>query len=220
MNKVLTKRFNELEEQIAVVEATKYRRDTSLGVTSEYLDNETLLNWTVKVKNIFEKACGLDSQHFQHLCKAEEGDRWSTNYQTFKSMKAVFLAAKEDFEGGYLTSVKSLVQAELFDSELEQATELLKSGYKLAAAVVCGVVLETSLRELCNKNGLSIGNLNKMNADLSKAGVYNLLIQKKITALADIRNNAAHGKPEAFSETDVQEMIRDTERFLADYLVD
>jgi len=53
-----------------------------------------------------------------------------------------------------------------------------------------------------------------MNADLAKAGIYNKLQQKRITALADIRNSAAHGKPEEFSEDDVKRMIEEIEQFL------
>ena len=36
--------------------------------------------------------------------------------------------------------------------------------------------------------------LGTMNAGLAKQGVYNKLTQKRITALADIRNKAAHGE--------------------------
>jgi hypothetical protein len=57
-----------------------------------------------------------------------------------------------------------------------------------------------------------------MNADLAKAGIYTLLIQKRITALAQIRNDAAHGKPDQFTDADVKGMIADVERFIADYL--
>ena len=57
-----------------------------------------------------------------------------------------------------------------------------------------------------------------MNSDLAKAGIYNKLQQKRITALADIRNSAAHGKPEEFSGDDVIMMIRDIKQFLAIYL--
>lgn len=129
------------------------------------------------------------------------------------------MAAKDDFQGGFLTSVKNLVQAELFDSELEQATELLNSGYKGPAAVVAGVVLETTLRDLCTDNSIPHGKLDKMNSDLAKAGVYNKLQQKRITALADIRNSAAHGDWTSFNDYEVKEMIRDVERFLSDHLV-
>jgi len=127
----------------------------------------------------------------------------------------VFLAVKEDFEGGYLNTVRSLVQAELFTSELEQAEELLKSGYATAAAVIAGVVLETTLRDLCSAHELEHGGLNKMNDDLAKAGAYNASQKKRITALAAIRNSAAHGKPEEFTAAEVRGMIDDVERFLA-----
>ena len=139
-------------------------------------------------------------------------------WDAFKRMKSVFIAAMDDYKNGYLTSIKNLIQADVFDSELEQAQELLSNGYSLAAAVIAGVVLETTLRDLCYQNGLAIGKLDKMNSDLAKAGIYNKLQQKRITALADIRNSAAHGKPEEFSSDDVIMMIRDIEQFLAIYL--
>ncbi|HFF4507887.1 TPA: DUF4145 domain-containing protein, partial [Acinetobacter baumannii] len=41
--------------------------------------------------------------------------------------------------------------------------------------------------------------------------------QKRITALADIRNNAAHGKYDEFTIEDVERMISDIERFLLTY---
>jgi hypothetical protein len=133
-------------------------------------------------------------------------------------IKAVFLAAREDYEGGYLRSTRSLIQADVFDSELEQAQELLDAGYKSPSAVVAGVVLETSLRELCDQNDIEHGKLDKMNAELAKIGVYKKLQQKQITAIADIRNSAAHGKPEEFKEADVQDMIRDITHFVNEYL--
>lgn len=57
-----------------------------------------------------------------------------------------------------------------------------------------------------------------MNADLSKAGVYNLGMQKQITAWAERRNNAAHGKWNAYTEADVNAMIEGVTRLIADYI--
>lgn len=128
------------------------------------------------------------------------------------------MAAKEDFEGGYLNSVRNLVQAEVFDNELDQAKELLSSGYASAAAVIAGVVLETTIRNLCSDHNIPLGKLDKMNADLTKQGIYNSLIQKRITALAGIRNSAAHGKTEEFNKDDVNSMINEIERFVSSTL--
>jgi len=49
-------------------------------------------------------------------------------------------------------------------------------------------------------------------------GTYNKLQQKRITVLADICNSAAHGKQDEFSAQDVEDMIRDVERFVAEHL--
>lgn len=110
------------------------------------------------------------------------------------------------------------MQAEVFDTELEQASAFLSLGHKVPSAVIAGTVLETSLRELCDRAGIAHGRLEKMNADLVKSGVYNANTAKRVTALAAIRNSAAHGQPEEFQDGDVKGMIEDIERFLSQHL--
>ena len=217
MNNKLEKRFNELASEHQALMASKTRKSTSYG-SDDYVDSELFTSWKVKVRNLFSLACGESSQHFKEYVKAEKPMTMESSYSVAKRLGAVFNAVKDDFHGGYLNSIRNLVQAEVFESELEQAQELLDSGYKLASAVIAGVVLETSLRDLCDQEGISHGKLDKMNSDLAKQGKYNKLQQKRITALADIRNSAAHGKPEEFTEPDVQLMIRDIEGILANFL--
>ncbi|BBN90329.1 DUF4145 domain-containing protein [Azospira sp. I09] len=218
MTQVFRKRFAELEQQLAQVEATKRAQYSDYSGHYEAVDDELLLNWCVKARNLLSSSCGKESEHFLSFVEAEKPQAYLHNDYTVKRVKAVFLAAKEDFEGGYLASVRQLVQAELFDSELEQAKELQSSGFHVAAAVIAGVVLETTLRDLCAQSGLLTGKMDKMNADLAKAGKYNLLIQKRITALAGIRNSAAHGNASEFTKEDVSSMIGEVERFVADIL--
>ena len=79
---------------------------------------------------------------------------YTSNWSRFKRTHAVFAAVKEDFEAGYLISFRTLVQSEVFQTELDQATELLDTGYITPSAVIAGVVLETTLRELCDRNGI------------------------------------------------------------------
>lgn len=220
MNPKLAKRFIELEEQMQKVSASQYAKNTEMLGRSEYIDGEAYLEWKVKAKNLIVKVCGDKSEHYKEFIAGEEPGSWETNLDQFKRTKSIFLAAKEDFEGGFLSSVKALVQADVFESELEQAEELLNNGYYLAAAVIAGVVLETGMRELCSNENISHGKLDRMNSDLAKLGIYNKLQQKRITALADIRNSAAHGKPDEFSKQDVVVMIRDIEQFLATQLAD
>ncbi|ATI78683.1 DUF4145 domain-containing protein [Sphingobium yanoikuyae] len=217
MNKI-SKRYLELLDQLSAVLATKRRQDGHYSMAGDYVDAEMFNNWKVKARHLLALSCGEQSSHYRGFTEFENGSGWGTNHSMLLNLKAVFEAAHEDFEGGYLSSVRSLVQAEIFSNELDQATELLGKGYKVAAAVVAGVVLETSLRQLCEDGGITPSSLNKMNADLVKAEVYSLLVSKRITALADIRNNAAHGHSDEFTHDDVRDMIEKTGSFVADHI--
>ena len=219
MTDIYNRRFGELLSQLEALHASKaVVYNSFLEKQQLNVDGNALLEWTVKARSLLSKACGVDSEYYKEFSENDSTKAYGTYLGTLECLKAIFLAAKEDYEGGYLRTTRSLIQAEVFDSELEQATGLLKVGYKSPAAVVAGVVLETSLRELCDQQGIAHGKLDKMNSDLAKAGTYNKLQQKRITALADIRNSAAHGTQNEFSEQDVEDMIRDVERFVAERL--
>ena len=217
MNKRHIQRFAELQSQLEAIENTKYEeRIEYLGnALVDSVDFELLSEWKVKVKNLLINACGANSEHYNAFSQAENPHQMETSYDYFLRLRPIFRAAKEDYEGGYLTSVRSLVQAEVFDSVLEQASELLGAGYHVAAAVIAGVALETALRELCDRSSITHGMMDKMNNDLAKAGVYNKNQQKRITALAGIRNSAAHGQQDQFTREDVKSMIQQVEQFLA-----
>jgi hypothetical protein len=71
---------------------------------------------------------------------------------------------------------------------------------------------------LCSRNGIAYGKLDRMNADLCKAGVYNMAKQKQITAWADLGNKAAHGDWKAYSDSDVRAFLAGAQQFVADFL--
>lgn len=60
--------------------------------------------------------------------------------------------------------------------------------------------------------------IDSLNSELAKAGVYDKLVQKEITAKADIRNNADHGHFDKFKDYNVVDMIKWTRRFCGEYL--
>lgn len=99
----------------------------------------------------------------------------------------------------------------------DQATHLLENGYYGPAAVIAGSVLDDGLRRLCQQNAIVLppkSTIDPMNVALVKGGVYNTLLQKKITALADLRNKAAHGKWNEFDQNDVKQMIGEVRIFM------
>lgn len=143
----------------------------------------------------------------------------TTNAVTsFRNLRAIMLAAKFDFEDGFLFDVRRLVHAEVFADELEQAEYFLRDGHKVPAAVIAGTVLESTLRELCQQHGVAISDratLNPMNDGLVKAGTYNKTRAQQIRGWAAVRNDAAHGNPENFDDAQVRDMISGVRDFVA-----
>lgn len=137
---------------------------------------------------------------------------------------------RTDVEQSWLQNIKGIVSAELFSDFLEMAEHLLEENYKDPAAVIIGSVLEENLRELCTRNGIPItttdpktgkGKPNKaetMNVDLCKSGIYNILVQKSVTAWLDLRNNAAHGKYSEYDLAQVNNLLRSVRDFIIKYL--
>lgn len=117
-----------------------------------------------------------------------------------------------------LFEIKQLLQADLFDSELEAARELLKNGFLRAAGAVAGVVLETHLLQVCENHNIkvqkknpSIGDLNEL---LKKQDVYDMFIYRPIQRLGDLRNLCDHKKGKEPNIEEVTELIDGTEKII------
>lgn len=111
-------------------------------------------------------------------------------------LQGILRALRADYEAERLQSFKELLQGDLFSDFLEMAEYFLQEGYKDAAAVIAGGVLEQHLRKLCGKHAISIPpkpNLNTMNTDLAAASIYGKNEHKQVTGWAALRNDAAHG---------------------------
>ena len=119
------RRFDDLVSQAGNIESKKTRNTGQHSLEGFSIDTNEMLNWRVKCRQLLTSVCGLDSPHLSAFTKHEEPESlYITSYETFLMLKAVLFAAKEDYEGGYLNQLRSLIQADLFDDELEQAEEL------------------------------------------------------------------------------------------------
>jgi hypothetical protein len=136
----------------------------------------------------------------------------------------ILRALRADVNDGWLQGVAEILHAESFDDLLDQSAELSGKGYKDASAVIAGAALESHLRLLSGKYGVSIqlpsGQPKKadvLNADLVKTGAYNNLQQKSVTAWLGIRNAAAHGEYAKYDDRQVSGMITSVRDFIARY---
>lgn len=184
------------------------------------LRRETYLPWRIKVLNILERSCGKESQHFKHAISDVAGP----DHVVFLHLQAALVAAYEDCKGGYLFDKKSLIEAEVFVDFLDQADELIESGYVHAAAVIAGGVLEKHLRSMCDSRGIPTLKENgkhkmmdDLNMELRKNEAYNTLKWRQVTVWAQIRNDAAHRNFEKYDAKDVSDQIKGISAFCADF---
>jgi len=178
------------------------------------VDRGQTVQWATKTLSLIDRIYGSGSTHASSFRDALKDH---SDGKDVSHALGVLRGAHQEYAAGALFDIRKLIEAEIFDDFIEQAEHLHASGYYQVAAVVVGCVLEDGLRKLCQGNEIELSEkpkLDTMNALLAKAEVISKLEQKKVTALADLRNKAAHGQWDQFEESDVKEMIGSVKLFM------
>lgn len=225
MNSIVVK---EVKSLIAIAE----KLSTDASRASENLGHERvqeLLGVVARGGQLITKLYGADSHYFATFQAAIRIPAFNTmhgnHYRHVSDVAGILKAVESDLETGMLSNFKSLAQAEVFADFLDMAEHLLGEGYKDAAAVILGAVLEDTLRKIADANGVPvIGSKGKpltidpLNSAVCKQGVYGLLVQKQVTSWANLRNDAAHGHFDKYDDSQVKHMLLFVQKFCADYL--
>jgi hypothetical protein len=107
MNPLVIKRFQELDLKAeAIASARTFSFHGEDGASYFNVDSPSVASWATSVLNLLQRVFGEDSIHFKHF--GEEFQSFSGYESAFKTCRAVFLAAREDYEGGYLFNMRSL----------------------------------------------------------------------------------------------------------------
>jgi hypothetical protein len=174
-----------------------------------------------RAMNLVRRTCGENSDHYRQLVEHAQ-DKANTHATWHLPIYLGLLeAAERDFERGLLFDLKALVEAEVLGDFLDQAEQLAAKRYHHAAASLGGAVLEDALRKLCDHRQVEYPpktSIEVLNVALAKAEVYDKLYQKRITAIADLRNSADHGQFDKVKADEVQDMLKWIGRFTADFL--
>ncbi|MXY81314.1 MAG: hypothetical protein F4Y91_04415 [Gemmatimonadetes bacterium] len=184
------------------------------------VDSESFYAFRSASLSFLAMTFGKDHTHYDEFNSKASSE---TPYHTQIGC-SILSVAREELAGGWLATTKELISAEIFSDFLEMAQHLLDEGYKDPAAVMAGSVLEEHLRQLCQKHDISTEitrqgrpkskKADALNADLTKKQVYNRLDQKNVTAWLDLRNKAAHGKYQEYTEKQVSLMLQSLSDFM------
>lgn len=137
-----------------------------------------------------------------------------------RSLAGLLMAMRDEYELGYFQTVEELVHANTFASFIDMAQHLIKQGYKDAAGVIVGSILEQHIRQLCRKNSIlpeydgKFQKAEALNVSLANNNIISKLDQKNITAWLGLRNNAAHGNYGEYNIEQVRLMLSSVQDFI------
>ena len=133
----------------------------------------------------------------------------------FENQLGIVKAAQKRFESS-LFDIKQLVQADLFDSELDAARELNKKGFTRGAGAVAGVVLEGHLLQVCQNHRIKVTKkkptINDYNQQLKDADVIDTATWRFIQHLTDLRNLCDHKKKKEPTKEEIEELIKGVDK--------
>jgi len=133
----------------------------------------------------------------------------------FQQQMKILKAAERRFESS-LFEIKQLLQADIFDSEIDAARELLKNGYTRAAGAVSGVVLEKHLEQVSRSHNVKIKQKRPGIADyneaLKEAQVIETPTWRFIQHLAALRNLCDHKKMREPKQEEIEDLINGVDK--------
>lgn len=126
--------------------------------------------------------------------------------------------AANDTLDSTLLDLKAVLQANLYDTEIEAAGALAKAGYLRASGAICGVFIEKHLLHVCNIHNITIRKKNPGISDLSQllkdADVTTIPQWRFIQHLSDLRNICDHAKGREPTKEEIESLVAGAEKVL------
>lgn len=139
----------------------------------------------------------------------------SAAFPKFEQQLNILKSAEQRFESS-LFDIKQILQAEIFDNELDSARELLKKGFIRGAGAIAGVVLERHLSQVCQNHKLSIRKknptINDYNEILKNKDVIEVSTWRFIQHLGDLRNLCDHKRKREPTKDDISDLIEGVDK--------
>ncbi len=128
----------------------------------------------------------------------------------FRQQLAILKSVRARFESS-LFDIRQLVQADLFDSELDAAEELARKKFTRPAGALAAVVLERHLAQVCENRAINVTKkeptISDLNDALKGANAIDIPQWRSIQHLADIRNLCDHNKKTEPTEEQVNDLV-------------
>lgn len=117
-------------------------------------------------------------------------------------------------------NIETIIQAKLFDNQLDIASEMSRKGHLRAAGAIIGVVFEAHLKHFTESRSVNIGKKNPTIADfneaLKAAEVIDTPVWRHIQRLGDIRNMCVHSKEREPTKDEINDLLIGVKKYIAE----
>lgn len=139
----------------------------------------------------------------------------------FKLQLNILTSLDNCFESS-LFNIRELLQADMFDSELDGARELHKNGFYRAAGALCGVILEKHFAGVCASHAIkmkkAVPGISDYNQKLKDEALIDNKTYLLIQRLGTIRNLCDHNKKQEPTKDDLEDLINGTGKIVHEVL--
>lgn len=117
-----------------------------------------------------------------------------------------------------LYEIKQMLEADMFDSEIEAASMLANKGFLRGAGAICGVVLEKHLKSVAVSHGLKITKktptINDLNELLKSNDIIDVAQWRHLQFLGDLRNMCDHDKRMEPTKSNLEDLVSGVQKVL------
>lgn len=141
----------------------------------------------------------------------------SSAFVKMQNQNSILQAVEKRFKSS-LFDIQEVLQADIFDTELDAATELVKKGFVRGGGAISGVVLEKHLGHVCKIHNLTTSKKHPTIADyyqlLKDSDIIDIPMWRFIQHLGDLRNLCDHNKDKEPTKDEVLDLITGVEKVI------
>ena len=169
--------------------------------------------WITQVMHLLEQTFTKESPHHKNFAEIQN---YCLEDSRLEASLDVFLAAKNDFEDGHLSSLAAVIAAEVLGDFLALARAALAEGNKDVAAVLACAALEDALKRFARENGLNVDDkvMQEVVGSLKSRGLVGGAQKTLLDVMPKIRDYAMHANWDKIRAEDVSSVIGFTEEFI------
>ncbi len=142
---------------------------------------------------------------------------WHAFESKLRLQISILLGANERIDS-ILNDIKGVLQAELFDDDLDAADHLMKNGHFRASGALIGVLIERHLGQVAENHQIKLSKTNPTIADFNQEfkneGILDIPNWRFLQRLSDLRNLCVHKKERDPTKDEVEELIEGTRKIM------